>query len=279
MSGDKQGSNPRYILGHTKHELRRLRSQARLLEPVTRHFLLEAGVVPGMRVLDIGCGHGDVAILAAELVGEAGMVLGVDKVPAAIAAATQAAREHGLANVQFREGDPTEMKFDTPFDAVVGRYVLPYQTNPSAMLRGLVQHVAPGGLMVFHEPDWTFVRSLPPTSLYEQACRWVDETTRKSGQSWNFLGKTHTAFVNADLPSPTIRLHTLVAGEAKAHEWLLAVGDIVESLLPTIVELGVATEEEVDLDTLRDRLLKEVDSTESVIVGRSEVGAWTMVPG
>jgi len=277
MSNDNREPDPRYLLGHSDHEIRRLRAQARLLEPVTRQFLREAGITQGMRVLDVGSGAGDVAFLAAELVGETGIVVGTDRAPTAIAAASAAARERGLQNVEFRQGDPAEMSFERTFDAVVGRYVLPFQADPSAMLRGLVRHLDPGGLVVFHEPDWTFVRSFPPAPLYDQACRWADETTRLSGQSWNFLEKAHAAFVGAGLASPTMRLHTFVAGEGHLREWLMAVGDIVESVLPSMVRLGVVTEEEVGLDTFRERLLQEVASNHSVIVGRSEVGIWTSV--
>ena len=53
--------NTTYVLGHSDREITRLRVQARLLEPATRRFLLEAGLSPGMRVLDIGRGAGDVA--------------------------------------------------------------------------------------------------------------------------------------------------------------------------------------------------------------------------
>ena len=72
-----------YVLGHADQELDRLTIQARILEPSTRQLLQEAGLRPGMRVLDIGCGSGDVSFLAASLVGPAGRVVGVDLAAAA----------------------------------------------------------------------------------------------------------------------------------------------------------------------------------------------------
>lgn len=134
-----------YVLGHSKQELDRLMAQARLIDPITGRFLRDAGVVPGMRVLDVGTGAGDVAFLAAGIVGAAGEVVGVDRVSAALDSARARALAQTLDNVSFREGDPTEMSFEEPFDAIIGRYVLQFQSDPSAMLRKLVAHLRPGG--------------------------------------------------------------------------------------------------------------------------------------
>lgn len=61
-----------YELGHSDRELERLSAQGRLLDPITRRIFLEAGIVPGMRVLDGGSGAGDLAFRAAEIVGPRG---------------------------------------------------------------------------------------------------------------------------------------------------------------------------------------------------------------
>jgi len=92
-----QTSAASYLLGHSDQELVRLEVQARLLEPITRRFLLDAGVLPGMRVLDVGCGLGDVTFLCAALVGDAGQVIGVDRASSAIVAARERARSKSLA--------------------------------------------------------------------------------------------------------------------------------------------------------------------------------------
>src|SRR5258708_37784578 len=76
-----------YLLGHSERELDRLQAQARLIDPVTRRFFHDAGVGPGMRVLDVGSGAGDVAFLVADLVGDSGEVVGADRVAAALGSA------------------------------------------------------------------------------------------------------------------------------------------------------------------------------------------------
>jgi len=69
---------PDYVLGHSAAELNRLDLQGRIFEPATREAFERAGLASGMRVLDVGSGSGDVALLAAEYVGPAGFVQSVD---------------------------------------------------------------------------------------------------------------------------------------------------------------------------------------------------------
>ncbi|MEV5617747.1 methyltransferase domain-containing protein [Streptomyces bacillaris] len=75
---------PAYPLGHAPEEMDRLLLQARLYGPVTAQALRQAGLGPGMRVLDAGCGAGDVTFIAAEAVGPGGSVTGVDAGPEAL---------------------------------------------------------------------------------------------------------------------------------------------------------------------------------------------------
>src|SRR5262245_29963140 len=141
---------PAYVLGHTPLELERLARQERLIGGATRDYFSAAGIAPGMRVLDVGSGTGAVAFHAAEFIGPSGEVIGTDLASAAIETATRAAAARGLSHVSFRQGNPAEMTFERPFDAVVGRYVLLFQEDGSDMLRRLAKHVRPGGIILFH---------------------------------------------------------------------------------------------------------------------------------
>src|SRR6516225_3810787 len=150
-----------YALGHSEKELERLSRQARVFEPFTRQLFQQAGIAAGMRVLDVGCGSGDVAFLAAELAGPGGEVIGVDRAAAAVNRATTRVQARHISNVRFAEGDPAEMRFDRPFDAVVGRLVLMYYADPVDAVRKLAGHLRDGGLIVFQEFDFGTCRSWP----------------------------------------------------------------------------------------------------------------------
>ena len=65
-----------YILGHSPEEMRRLEDQARFWGDLTAQVFRAAGLCEGMRVLDFGCGAGDVSFLAAQFVGASGEVVG-----------------------------------------------------------------------------------------------------------------------------------------------------------------------------------------------------------
>ena len=274
---DKTDSTAKYVLGHSERELERLSAQARHIRPITMEFFIDAGLAPGMRILDVGSGSGDVAFLAAELVGDQGAVVGVDRAPAAIAAARRRADAQSLSNVSFREGDAAEMTFEKPFDAVIGRYVLLFQADAAQLLRRLARQLRPGGVIVFHEPDWSVARSFPAAPTYDRCCRWIIAAGNLGGSNWNMADKLHGVFVAAGLPAPTMRMQTFIGGGTDVGEWLFAVAEIAETLLPAMEKFGVATAAEVELATLAKRMTQEVAERNSVIIGRSEIGAWSRV--
>src|SRR6266702_1315659 len=146
--------NSDYLLGNADAEHERLIRQAVQLAPVTERFFREAGIGPGQRVLDLGSGVGDVAMLAARLVGPSGEVMGIERDPRSITRARTRAAEAGLRNVTFTQSDVAQFSSDKPFDAAVGPYILQFLPDPAAVLRALSQRVRPGGVIAFQEGSW-----------------------------------------------------------------------------------------------------------------------------
>lgn len=264
-----------YVLGHSQHELDRLRQQAEFVDSMTARFLRAGGVTSGMRVLDVGCGAGHVAFLAAQLVGARGVVVGVDRSADAIAAATAEAKARSLTNVSFRVGDPADIAFDDLFDAVVGRYVLQFQPHPSATLAALAGLVRPGGVVIFHELAWVGPTSSPPCPTYDQSCRWAAETLRASGAETGMGLKLFTAFVAAGLPEPVVGCETLMAGGERAAGLLTQLTSLLETLAPAGSGLNPAQAINVGFDVLYHRMSEEACAQKAVLFGRLQVGCWT----
>ena len=87
--------------------------------------------------------------------------------------------------------------------------------------------------------------------------------------------KLHSTFVAAGLPAPSMRLGAVVGGGVNSADCLKLVTDLIETFLPDMGRLGVATAADIDMESLSERISREVISSNSVIVGRSEIGAWT----
>ena len=90
------GPDPVYALGYTDAEHERLIRQAEFLAPRTERLFRAAGIGAGQRVLDLGSGVGDVAMLLARMVGPSGSVLGVERDARSIARARARTAEAGL---------------------------------------------------------------------------------------------------------------------------------------------------------------------------------------
>src|SRR5436190_255190 len=106
-----------YYAGKSQEEIERLIFQGKIYNPFTSQLFKEAGIVAGMKVLDIGSGVGDVALQVAQQVGPTGYVVGVDANPTFVATARERASAAGFKNIHILEGDINEITLDHDFDA------------------------------------------------------------------------------------------------------------------------------------------------------------------
>ncbi len=277
MSSAASPGTPAYPLGRSDTETRRLLLQGQLNAPITRRLLVEAGVGAGMRALDVGTGAGDVALLAAELVGPSGRVVGIDANPVILETARERARVSGLSHVSFEVADigNEELGLERDFDAIVGRFVLLFQDDPVAVLRRLVRHLRPGGIVAFQEPDLARGSvAVPPVPTLDQVRGWLQHLTARLGPNGEMGSRLYAVFQDAGLPPPQLRLQAVIGG---GPDWpgYEVVAETLRSLLPRLVELGVTTAEEVNLDGLAARLGAEVEAARGVVTLPPTVGAWS----
>lgn len=264
-----------YPLGNTDAEHERLIRQAARVAPITERFFREAGIRLGQRVLDIGSGVGDVAMLVARLVGPSGEVVAVERDPRAIVKARARVTEAGFQNISFSELDVGAILDGKHFDAAVGRFILMYLPDPVAALRSISQLVRPGGVLVFQEPDWVPVLAhLAKLPLWFATASVIDKAMRASANHDMGTELYHT-FMEAGLPEPIVRMEIPLGRESYLAQWYY---DTLCSLLPQIQQLRVSIESLGSLDTLVSRLQAEVVESKTVACWFASVGAWCRKP-
>ncbi|MHA1157498.1 MAG: class I SAM-dependent methyltransferase, partial [Alphaproteobacteria bacterium] len=188
-----------YVLGHSDGELARLERQAQIFHPETEYILQRAGIEPGMRVLDVGCGVGDVALTAAGMVGPEGEVVGVDNASSALFMARARAKEADLDQVKFVEGDVTNMQPEGQFDALVGRFILMHLPDPAGVISRLSRFLRPGAAVAFIELDIEQTAAFPPLPLLDRCVAWIATTYRKVGVEPNMGARLYATFRAAGL--------------------------------------------------------------------------------
>ena len=265
-----------YALGYTDEERERLTEQAELFRSCTSRLLQDAGLGPGAHVLDVGCGVGDVSILASSLVGPSGSVVGIDVDPRSLAFARQRVCERGLTNVTFTEADFREFVSPQLFDAVVGRFVLMYPGEPAAAVAHLARLVRPGGVIVFQEPDFHCPRIARPGTVatWREAFERVKRVFEASGFHTRIGLGLYDLFVEAGLPPPHMHIDVHVVTPADVLGPKVA-AHTLRSLMPILERLCVATPEELDPETYADRLLADLAASRAVLGWPPLVSAWT----
>jgi len=267
----QSGSNE-YVLGSDEAEHERLIRQAAWLITHTERFLRRAGLGRGQRVLDLGSGVGDVTLIAAQLVGSTGEVVGAERDPRAIAKAVARMTALGLHHVRFTQIDISALSLDEPFDAVIGRYILFFLREPAAVLHDVWRLVRPGGIVAFQEPHWTsFLAACEGLPLWRASAELMVETFRRTGANVQIGADLAATFQRAGLPEPEISTDTLIGAE----RWM---PDVLHSIAPQIATVGLSLAPVGDLNTLYDRLVAEAAAHNASVPVPALRGAWVRKP-
>ncbi len=265
-----------YVLGHSEQELARLERQGELFSVETRDALRRAGVKTGMSVLDVGCGAGDVSMIAAEKVGPAGSVLGIDNAGPALATAKARAKRAGYDWLRFQEADLYAFEPDERFDAITGRLVLMHLPDPVSALRRLGRLLNDNGVIAFIEMDITLAGAVPPMPLLTQCVRWIVETYRKVGVEPDMGARQYAAFRAAGFQPRLTGTTRIESGPDSIVYQFTA--QTLASLLPAMEQHGIATPDEIGIDTLADRLRVEAIAGDHCIMLPRLIAAWASKP-
>ena len=265
-----------YSLGSSDPEIARLDAQAEFLREPTRVLLQAAGIAPGMRVLDLGTGLGHVAAAVAELVGPDGEVVGLDIDPRMLEVAR--ARSEDLPNVRFFEGDVTRWREDDPFDVVVGRLILFHMPDPVGVLRHHQEAVRSGGRVVMIDYDIGGLRAEPDDDGFTDGmAALIIAAFRAAGADPTIGSRLKRILADAGIEDVGgFAIAEYLASKNPVGPAMLS--GVVRSLAPVMVAHGLATQAELDLDTLGERAADSLQSTDSVLIPPMLAGAWGRRP-
>ena len=271
-----------YPFQSSDDERKRLIAQGGLVAPLTRRLFERAGITAGMRVLDIGSGSGDVALLAAQLVGPTGGVTGIDRDPAQVEFAAQRAKAQGLTNVRFVAGDFREIELATAVDAIVGRLVLMYAADPLDAIRRALRNLRSGGIIALQESIIDYEGPVfiePLDCLAARAAEWFRAGFKHTGVH-SRMGMRLFALMRKAGLNPSTEIDMLVPIQEGPDGALFStLASVVRSQIPAIVASGAATEAEIQIDTLEKRMI--ADAPADGVVGYfnlGHVGVWASKP-
>jgi SAM-dependent methyltransferase len=278
--GHRQAVVTGYAMGRTASERERLGVQGRILTPHSANLFRQAGIGPGSRVLDAGCGTGDSTRLLAELVGPDGTVIGVDNDPASLKVARALTEQSGIANIRYEEGDLTDpadladLVLDEPVDALAGRIVLLHIHDPASVLARLVRWVRPGGAVVFQDISCSRVRAVPQVPAMEDWLRWMRVLSAHAGLDPDIGEHLSGIFSRAGLAHVNAAAVSVIGDSDSLVPNYLA--ETLTSVGPLAVASGAATQEQVD--GFFDTLFTQARAAEAVLYAQELTCAWAHVP-
>ena len=264
-----------YIYGRgSEAEYKRLVWQGRRYEEETRTTFQKAGIGEGMRVLDVGCGVGEVSRVVAELVGPSGKVVGIDVDPGAL----EFARKHvPAANVEFCSSTIDDFSDPAAFDAVVGRFILMHVNDPATTLRKLSSRVRPGGIVCFVEPWHGIALSHPRVEAFHAFMEGGFQALRAVGAHLEMGARLYADFIEAGLPAPQLYTAAAMSAGDDAEFFELLIESARSGIRASVPE---AQRDAVlaQVEGIGKAMREEAASKRATILLMLLVGAWSRKP-
>lgn len=219
-----------YILKADRSGHARLRMICQIHDPHTRELLKKAGLGPGMRTVEFGCGLGTVSRWIAS---QGGTATGVDLSEAQVEEARQGAAEQGVAGVDYQVGSVYESALPKgEFDIASCRWLLVHLNRPVDAMRTMYGLLRPGGCAVCEEVDLSGVYAEPASEAYVQFRRVAIKAGQARGVDYEGGRRLHLWAEEAGFEVEHVAAYHPhhVAGEEKGF-WNWTFAEAGESLV------------------------------------------------
>jgi SAM-dependent methyltransferase len=264
-----------YSLGSNDAESARLQRQADELESESTALLNRVGLSPGDSAIDLGCGPRGVVELLQRRVSPGGRVVGLDADPRHVAMAGAFANERGFADVEIMVGDARHTGLDSGgFDVVHARMLLINIPAPSEVVAEMVRLAKPGGWVVGMEPDVPSGLCYPSHPAYDRLVELFPVVFGRNGADWMIGRKLAEMYRDAGLEDVGCEVSAVLYPPGHTRRTIRA--DLIRSMRPRIVELGLADTEE--LDRLDVAARAHLDDPQVIVLPHLNFLAWGRKP-
>jgi len=246
-----------YLLGRGDAEESRLERQSAALAPESDALFERIGIEPGERVVDLGCGPGDVSSLLAERVGPTGSVLGIERDARFAGLARRYVADHGLSQVEIREGDAYDTRLPrASFDGAHMRLVLVNVPEPERIVHEMVSLVRPGGWVASFEADLLSLVCDPPSPAWSRLLDAYKAYSAAQGIDLCVGRRTHRLFRAAGVVD--IRVDAFVRVYPAGDPGRMILRDFIDNVREKLIDEGFFGRGDLERDmTALDRHLSD----------------------
>lgn len=226
-------------------------------EDITRKLIESGEIKPGMKILDLGCGNGDVTFLLLNYVGTEGVVVGIDNNENTIANANIKVAELGLSNVFFYVADITQdFKIEYyDFDAIVVRRVLMYLTKPRNTISIALKYLKPNGVFLVQENDISLIPiGLELMPQHKKVIDLIRMTLEKEGVNFYMGFDINTGLTDSGLNVEKVWAEAVLSTPNQHTSWAIIAQAMKDRMLNHKVISDIS---ELELETLSDKLYQE----------------------
>ena len=228
-----------YVIGVGKDDEERLSLLNELFGKTSKDLLLKSGLKPGMRVLEVGCGTGNMTKWIAKQVGDHGHVTAVEITSEQIQITKDNCSESN--NITFVESSLFDLKTSQKFDLIYSRFLIMHLQNPFEGLQHLTQLLKPNGILVSEEATNSITACYPESPIFKKNRELVLALFKKKNLDFDIGEKLYSYFQKLQLQDIHVNfVQPIYINNQKKMMFIF-----IHELKQKYIELGIATESEI----------------------------------
>ncbi len=207
-----------YIIEGGEKGKSRLDTLSEVLRPYTLALLEKQGLGKGMRFLDLGCGGGNVSMMASDMVGDTGKVIAVDADANMVTLAQKDTGAHAINNVSFSVMNANDIDYSDEFEIAYSRFLLSHLRRPFEVLQKMIASVKPGGKVIVEDVHFSGHFCYPECDAFDWYVEYYTTLARNNGQDANIGPQLFSMFRKAGLGNVGIEVIQPCANSGPAKQ-------------------------------------------------------------